>query len=104
MNQALRGLVTISLWALAALPFSPSLAALLLFGSDCFRPEQPGDMSSGSCLVNLTVEAPVGLIFGGLSSDEDPRAILGLPTITVALAFGALGAAGQLLWRSRKAR
>lgn len=107
MTQTLHHLITVGrktlFWTLAALPFSPSIAALILFGPDCYRPEQPGDISSGSCLVNLTVMAPLGVAFGGLSSDEDPRAILGPATVMTALLLGALGATLQLTWRRRKA-
>ena len=84
------------------MPLSPSIGALFLFGSGCFEQRQPGDLSSGACLVRLVVMAPLGAIFGGLSSDEDPRVILWPVSILTALALGAVGAFGQLAWYRKK--
>lgn len=107
MTGMLRRLVAIVrnilLWTLAALPLSPSIAALILFGPDCYRPKQAGDISSESCLVRLATMAPIGIVFGGLSSDEDPLSILGPTIVMTAFGFGVLGAAGQVYWRRRKA-
>lgn len=91
------------LWTFAATPLSPSIGALFLFGSQCFEPWQPGDISTGACLTRITVLAPIGVVFGGLSSDVDPRPILWPATVVTALTLGLLGAFGQLACGPKKA-
>jgi hypothetical protein len=92
--------------AIAALPFSPSVHALLTTGGLCFGSSQPPGESSADCIVQLAVISPFAYAIGPLSSvdTDDPEGLMReiwAQVALVALAIGFLCALVNAAWRRR---
>jgi hypothetical protein len=97
------------LCAIAALPFSPSIHALLTTGGLCFGSSQPPGESSADCLVQLAVISPFAYAVGPLSSvdTDDPEGLMReiwAQVALVALAIGFVCALVNAAWRHRVKR
>ncbi len=94
-----RSVITLLPWslavAIASLPVSPSIYALIMFGNQCTYPVKPGSDSVFLCLANLAATAPLLAMTGSLADDgADNKMWIGiiLISLVIGLSCSAIGA------------